>query len=316
MDKNKRKQQNRSWAMRKAKVLAKEKIRKKEEMLDRKLTREEKENIFEKVRNNIKRQLAVRIAYGFMGLAVGLGGGIVGTKLLNEANNKGITKTESTIEIDTEKTEKDVVINNKNNEKEVFLNGIKVDLNKQENEIKSNLLEEIDKFETKDDVLDYIKNIYVEKYNQKNGTDITAENITIEKDMFDASLEEDKAANGDTIMRKDFDGTYEQGIYTVRIETEEGLKLETFARTYSGDFVRVYYSDDKVESYEENTASENGSIIASGTDYAIAIGNKETSKEVKDKYKERLIDACAANKKEKINKIIYGENQNIEEKEM
>ena len=146
------------------------------------LSREEENKIIRKVSKKIKKEYTVRGLF----LAMGLSAGIAGTKLLNEVNNVGITQTENSINIDAIKAEKDVYIendskDNKYTPREIFLNNNKVDLDAQTNEIKENVTEEIDGLKNKKDVLNYVKDIYAEEYNETNGTNITKKDISISK---------------------------------------------------------------------------------------------------------------------------------------
>lgn len=314
MDKESRKLQKRGLFIAITKKQANEAIR--EENKKRKkegkplLSREEKSEIIEKIAKAKKREVAVRGAI----LAIGAFIGVSGTKLLDAPSNKGITKTESTIEINAIEAEKDIIIenedkNNKYNERDIFINDIKVDLDKQENEIKDNLNQEINKLETKEEALDYVKDIYAKEYNEKHGTKISSKDISISKNMYMTTLKEDKAKNGDEIMREEYDSSdsYEKGIYTVTIKTAEGEKRETIARDFNDYCVRVYDSDEEVEKYEENTASEIGNIIMNGTDYAISL-EADTDIDITNQYKKRLVKSITDYKEQKIDEIVKGKN--------
>lgn len=313
MDKESRKLQKRGLFIALTKKQATEAIRKENKKRKKEgkplLSREEKSVIIEKIAKAKRKEVAVRGAI----LAVGVFAGVGGTKLLNSGD--GITKTEKTIEIDAIQAGKDIVIDNTDesgrySERDIFIDGIKVDLNKQENEIKANLKEEIGQLETKEDVLNYVKDIYAKEYNEEHGTDISSEDISILKDIYDVTLKKDTAKNGDEIFRKEIESseTYTKGIYVITIETPEGIKSETIARDSKDNCVRVYDYDEEVEKYEENAASKMGDIIMNGTDYGISIEAKSDYSKI-DLYKKRLVNSITDYKEQKIDEIVKGNNE-------
>jgi len=313
MDKKHRKIQNRNFFIRKARKKARPIVEKRREKLAREgkvLSREEENRIIENIAKRIKREVAVRSVIAAMGLSAGIGIGVGGTKLLNEASNKGITKTESTIKIDAVEADKDIVIRNESNQRDVFINSVKVDLNKQENEIKANLNDEVGQLKTKQDALKYIKDIYAKEYNEEHGTNISSDNISISKDMYDITVKNDKAENGDEIIRSEYDSSdsYSKGVYTITVKTNEGEKEETIARDFNDNCVRVYDADEKVEQYKENTASKLGNIIIDGTDYAISLEENKNS-DIVSEYKQRLVNSIADHKEQKIDEIIKGNKE-------
>lgn len=286
------------------------------------LTRAQENQIIEKVAKKIRKEYAVRGFFAAIGLGAGLTAGILGTKLLNEAQNKGITQTENTINIDAIEAGKDIYIQNEDKDKkytkrEIFLNNNKVDLDAQTKEIKENVSKEIDKLKSKEEVLNYIKDTYAEEYNEINGTEINKKDISISKELFLLAIKKDKAKNGDEILRYKVDSEgYSKGVYTIQIETENGIETQQIARDSHNQKVRVYDSDEIVEEYKENEASRLANVIMAGTDYAISIEEKEnTSQEIRDEYKERLVRAITGNRQRKIDKIIEGktkENSDID----
>lgn len=321
MDRKANEKGNRGYFMRKAKQKARPIVERRRQQLAKRgieLTREEENKIIEKVAKKIKREVAVRGFFTAMGISLGIGAGATGMKLLNEAQNKGITQTEDAINIDVLEAGKDININvenkdenNKYNVRQIFLNDVRVDLDKQENEIKQNIKEDLEKLSTKEDVLKYIKNFCLDEYNRNNGTQLTEKNIFIHKKIYNISIMEDKANNGDDILRSKYSGSdnYEKGVYTVEIKTEEGSEKQTIARNFDNKCVRVYNDDEEVEKYSENEASMLGDVIASGVDYAISM-EEDNSIDVDDTYTDRLVNAISEYKNKKIDRIISGEEYN------
>ena len=276
------------------------------------LSREEENKIIRKVSKKIKKEYTVRGLF----LAMGLSAGIAGTKLLNEVNNVGITQTENSINIDAIKAGKDVYIendskDNKYTPREIFLNNNKVDLDAQTNEIKENVTEEIDGLKNKKDVLNYVKDIYAEEYNETNGNNITKKDISISKEIFLVEVKKDKAKNGDDILRYEYGSEgYPKGIYTIQVKTGNGIETQVISRDSSNKKVRVYDSEETVEEYKENEASKLANVIMSGTDYGIALEEKENNPvDTMDTYKTRFVNAITENREKKINKIVEGKNK-------
>ena len=279
----------------------------------RELTAKQEERIIKRTARKMKRTMAVRGVLAALGLTTAFGIGMNAQKLLNETNDKGITQAEDTINIDAAKTEKDINIENgdKNNSRKVFIDGVHVDLEKQEDEMKKNIEEKIDSLPSKSAVLKYIKSIFLGDYNANNGTQYNDKDISIYKDIYSINMIEDKAKNGDDILRSKYDSTetYEKGVYTVEIETENGLKKQKIARNDDNKCVRVYDDEEAVDKYTDNEASILGEVIMAGTDYAISMEQDKTDISVKEEYKNRLVNAIADYKNKKIERIINEEGK-------
>ena len=316
MDKKAKEKKVRQEFMRSTKQAARPIVEKRRAELAKRgkvLSREEENKIIEKVAKKRKREILTRGFFAAIGLSVGVGVGATGTKLLNEAQNKGITQGESTINIDVEKAEKDINVKaSKESQKQIFYNGVRVDLNEQENEIKQNIKRDLEQLKTQEDVLGYIKNMYLQEYNRSNGTKYTEDDIKLYKDISDVNVYQDKAQNGDEILRSEYGSAgYEKGVYTIEIQSESGLQKQKIARDEDDKCVRVYTADETVEEYTENEASKLGEVIASGTDYAISMG-KDNAISVDNTYSERLVNDIADYKNKKIERIVNGEYNTID----
>ena len=194
MDKKAKEKKVRQEFMRSTKQAARPIVEKRRAELAKRgkvLSREEENKIIEKVAKKRKREILTRGFFAAIGLSVGVGVGATGTKLLNEAQNKGITQGESTINIDVEKAEKDINVKaSKESQKQIFYNGVRVDLNEQENEIKQNIKRDLEQLKTQEDVLGYIKNMYLQEYNRSNGTKYTEDDIKLYKDISDVNVDQ------------------------------------------------------------------------------------------------------------------------------
>lgn len=173
------------------------------------------------------------------------------------------------------------------------------------------------------EVLEYIKEIYVEQYNEKNNEDITIDNVSLTKKTEHIALYKDEAKNGDTIIRNT--SSYkakEEGIHSLvnstmilaEINTEDGLEKEMMTN-YNGEYVTVYNSFEEVEQYVQNALSSVGEVMQTGVDTAISMNQQETSKEVKEDYKEKFISAVSKYKNQKQQERLTAKNQNIQQQE-
>ena len=317
-EKLKKKENKRNFFIKAVRKQAKPRIAERRKELaeqGKEMTTEDRNKIIKEEAKRVKKEFRFRAIFASIGLSAGLTAGIVGTKLLNEPQNRGITQTENTINIDAIEAGKDVYIQNEDKDKykprEIFLNNNKVDLDAQTKEIKENVTDEISELKTKKDVLDYVKDSYAEEYNQINGTQITKKDIAISKELFLVDIKKDRAQNGDEILRYEpGDEGYSKGLYKIQVKTENGIETQMIARDSSDQKVRVYDSDEEVDQYKENEASRLANIIMAGTDYGIALEEKENNtQDTIDKYKGRFINSITGNRQRKINKIIEGKTQ-------
>ena len=283
-----------------------EKLAKKGEIL----TFREESEIRKKVGNKIRRRMAVRGILATLGLSAVFGAGMKTQNLLNEAKNKGITQTEEMITIDAMEVGKDIniKIDSENiNARKTFINGVQVG----KDDIKENIKKEIEQLNTRQDVLKYIKNMFINENDYKN---LKESDIEIHKNQSDIRVYKDKAKNGDDILRCEYGSErYEKGVYTIDIATEKGLEKQKIARDWNDNSVRIYNSNEVVEGYSENEMSKLGNIIMQGTDYAIAIGEEKNDVTEKNIYKEKLVNAISEYREEKIEKIKNGEHTTITE---
>ncbi len=285
MNENKRKRIN--LFVRLTRKEAKDKILQSQKMLGRKLNREEKKKIIDEVAGKAKRRVAI------IGLSamLGIGGGTLllasGDREIHEDTTKISTELDSSKE---------------------FRNELKVEEQIENNQIE----EEIDELNTKEEVLNYIKNIYVKEYNSQNNEQITADNITLHRYRSDIVLYDDISLNGEQIVRKCTENEAKElgksimpnnGIITVSIKTGNETKGERVAY-YNGKYNTVYNKDEKVLKEEKTVLSKVAKIITAGISRAESIEQEDTSYSQKQEYKKRLIDAVTE----------YENNKNVSQK--
>ncbi len=149
---NEKRRRKRGIFIRLTKSRAKELIKKREEKKGRKLSREEKNIIIERVAKVARnRTIAVALALGVLGGGVAIGHGLI---------TDGSDTKEPAITTDD---------NSSSKEESSFIDGIKVDVPEDE---KSPIEEEIDRLDTSDEVLKYLKNLYIDEYQEITGIDL------------------------------------------------------------------------------------------------------------------------------------------------
>lgn len=189
------------------------------------LRKEEKKAIAKKVHKKMKRR-AIFIA---IAAAAGIGGATTAHKML-DAPKEPIDRIES--ESKTEQNE--------------FKDRIKVDVNElQANEQKQSQIEqEISNLETKEDVLAYLKDMYIDKYEEKTGDDtLTTEDIGIVKSNEDYTYIDKE--NGDIILHDELPNVTEQNLVADNVEYEIGSDAESYkVRDNEGNIIDAVVMED------------------------------------------------------------------------
>jgi len=272
--------------------------------LKRELDEIEKQRMRKKAERRVERQIrkekiVTRIAL-FLGITT-----IGGTALLTAGNEEPKQPNGPRIENETDLDTQD--------DKITFKDGLVVTpeqlmANKeQENPIRKIAEQEINGLETSEEVLDYIKNIFVENYNNKNENDITKEQLELNKSRADKEIYKDTATNGDNILRYKYsagNNLYNQtGVITVYIDNE-GEKNQQQIAKYDKQYQTIYSSNEQVDKYEDNSLVDVAGIIDTGIDWAVAIQQEGNSYETQQEYKNRLIDAITEYRTEKTNENI------------
>ena len=257
----------------------------------------------------------------------GVSGYVLGT---HNSNSPGITDGRSAIEIDMNEVDKDVEIDNvfqqgKEDKHAVFVKELQdAALNEtiEENDnLEEDVKQQIEDLKTQTEVLNYVKQMYVEARNSENEEQIGTEDVTLKKYTADLVFYEDKAQNGDEILRYCTEAEAEEmGIpidgelskISATVKTESGIETENVAY-HDGKFVTLYGKNEEVIENEENTLSELGDVVLQGINRSVSMNEENTSIEVKEEYKKRFIQAVVDYKKSKGE--ITAENNKIQEQQ-
>lgn len=151
-----------------------------EDKLGRKLTKKESE----KLQNKVLKSYALRLVAG-IGAAFMLGSAVY---KLGEGSGRieGVTQEDGKVMVDTSDLENgnELHVNGQSN-REMFVNNLKIDIGSIEDKANENAMKEAEQqkreemiqqikndiagFQTKEDVLNYMKNLYKTEYNKENG---------------------------------------------------------------------------------------------------------------------------------------------------
>lgn len=284
-----------------------ERIAKREEKLNRKLNDEEIRKITKTVKRKVNRERFIRGAFLALGVTISASGCAPLLTSGNEETNKQQTETE----IDNERNE--------------FVNGLAVDKtptvpeekdNSKNSQIRDNVKKEIEELETPEEVLNYIKEIYINEYNEQNNENYTTEQLKFHKTRDTEKLHKDTAINGDIIIKEGYEeNNYVDttaGVITASIKSEDDyIKEKIVNNAYS--YKTVYAKDEIVDKYEDNFLVSLAPIVDKGIDWSVAMDKEETSNEVKEKYKNRLIDSVTEYETEKMNENIQHSEETEEQ---
>lgn len=273
----------------------KKKIQEKEEDLGRKLTRKERIQLHKKA----KRAFIVKSILGIGVAATVVAGGVKALGPGKENKDNQIESTESENEV------KDFKERYKVSESNMQLNSIE---------------QEVDNLETKDDVLKFIKDRYIENYEQQTGDttlttkdieitpshenyvyidESTGEIITHGEKPYETEAELDE--NG-VSYSVDNDGIRTYKVWKLDKENQDNKEVMDCMTVENGERVRVIpgesYSEMKdYKSVLAEMSPEEWKVISAALDYHSNFNNdKETEKE---KFKNRLIEALKAEQEAK-----------------
>lgn len=271
----------------------------KEERLNRELTKKEINQITKSVKRKVARENFIRGAFLSIGVLLGAGG----QKLLPEGENKQQTETQIDLENPDQRKE--------------FLESLSVKIDQtvlrevlQEEQIRENVEEEITQLQTKDAVLDYIKDIYINEYNEQNGTNYTKDQLSFSKTRDGAALHDEKAQNGDYIVKEGYEkDNYvdtEAGVIKATIKVDDKAITEAVLNT-GYDYKTIYSEDEQVNKYEDNFLAKMGPLVDYGIDYSTVIGQEDRSEESKNEYKSKFVNAVNYYKNQEVNKMINPE---------
>lgn len=309
-DEEKENLRNRIKGLRKEKSFAEEKRELIEQSNNeiRKRIKKERRRVIEKNAKSAK--LKVKLASLSAAIALGgLGAGAFGHYALGEAKEN--KKTEITI--DASKYPDGVNVENVKNDRQVLLDGLDAKEYVQKTElelIKDKTAKQVDSLKSGDDILNYLKEFYVDEYNERMEENITTDNVVLYVEFSKSpgamyKLYRDVAENGDEIIRrtsqKDTVKGIESDLISATVRDNEGNQVLSEYISYSwGNCTKVYDSDEYVECYDDKDSClmDVGKILRHGLCYYAEVTNdkdkdSDRSIELRKEYREDLVDAVA-----------------------
>lgn len=290
---------------------AKEKIREINEYNEKNgkplLTKEQERKVRAKVVKQESKRRKIKALIAALGLtsAISIGEGVA---LLNPGND-GVDKSKHEITIDAGEVEKDIKIKNMG-DGNVFIDGIKVnqeDLGKdQEATLEENVEKEVEKLKTSVEVIEYLKTVYANEYNEEYNTNVNKENVEITKNREGISLVEDKDENGNDIIRN-INKNDPEDIKTVDIESGV-VTAKVYDENKNMLSIQQVLNDGKnnykgIEDSENNVLIKVGKILDKGIDWSTSIDQKDTDEKIKQNYKKQFIDSIVEFKENQIEEI-------------
>lgn len=290
---------------------AKEKIREINEYNEKNgkplLTKEQERKVRAKVVKQESKRRKIKALIAALGLtsAISIGEGVA---LLNSGND-GVDKSKHEITIDAGEVEKDIKIKNMG-DRNVFIEGIKVnqeDLGKdQEATLEENVEKEVEKLKTSVEVIEYLKTVYANEYNEEYNTNVNKENVEITKNREGISLVEDKDENGNDIIRN-INKNDPEDIKTVDIESGV-VTAKVYDENKNMLSIQQVLNDGKnnykgIEDSENNVLIKVGKILDKGIDWSTSIDQKDTNEKIKQNYKKQFIDSIVEFKENQIEEI-------------
>lgn len=209
--------------MKKAKAFFNKKRKEKEDRLGRELTKEERKENRKK-----NRKMAGRVAMFATVFALGMVGGAEGMHLLDSGNSVKVVEDNST-----------------KNGRKLFVDGLHIEEDELETikTLKQDVHEKVNQLEGKpEQVLTYIKELYANEYNQKEGTDITSNDISIDRRMMPERGMADKEGKINTLIenrKEEIGRNMEMEITIDNKKCHDKIKIPytRFENTYSKDHV-------------------------------------------------------------------------------
>lgn len=271
------------------------------------LTKEQEKKVTAKVVKQESKRRKIKTLVAALGLTTLLSVG-EGVALLNSGND-GVEKSKNEITIDAGESEKDIKIKNIG-DRNVFIDGIKVnkeELGKdQEATLEENVKKEVEKLKTSDEIIEYLKTVYANEYNEEHNTNINKKNVEISKNRQGISLVEDKDENGNYIIRrknkKDLEDIktvdIESGVVTAKV-LDENRKVNSIQQILN-DGKNNYQG---ISDYENNALIKVGKILDKGIDWSTSIDQKDTDEKIKQNYKKQFVDAIVEFKENQIEEI-------------
>lgn len=238
------------------------------------------------------RSLHRKVVKNRIGLALGLSSALgigVGATIANQVNEGNNQQLEQ-------------IVDGKEKAQEIVKESQKIE---REDAFKEIFSENYNSFVNYEKLLNYLKQRVAEVYNAEYGENISTEDVEIWMGQYGISLHEDKAEDGSTIVRLDEQlndtGKYQSSeIIKVSINGEEiiATKQITAFGFKRGNFVKVYQSDEKAETAEENILTQYGlaELLESGIELydtnmtGIKDSDIESFKEIVEEYDNKLLE--------------------------
>lgn len=266
------------------------------------LTKAQEKNVARKVvkREKRKRMLA---AIGLTALVSG------GTVALLNPGTKGVEQNKNEITVDAEKAGKNVNVKNLS-DREVFIEGIKVSNEKLEEiddtTLEDTVVKEVESKKTSDEVLDYLKDIYIQEYNDEYKTDFDRSNVseiyrTREDNGF--FLVKDRDQNGNEIIRykNEYDSKEDKvdisgGLIKVTVTDENSKIIQEVLNDGNNNYTSIANYDNKALEKVEK-------IMDTGITWKDSMDNQQTDSKIKRGYKRNFIKSIVEYKENQIEEI-------------
>ena len=165
---------------------------------------------------------------------------------------------------------------------------------------------EVEKLQTSVEVIEYLKTVYANEYNEEYNTNVNKENVEITKNREGISLVEDKDENGNDIIRN-INKNDPEDIKTVDIESGV-VTAKVYDENKNMLSIQQVLNDGKnnykgIEDSENNVLIKVGKILDKGIDWSTSIDQKDTDEKIKQNYKKQFIDSIVEFKENQIEEI-------------
>ena len=259
-------------------------IRRTERRKGRELERNEKRAIKKAIINKMRTRATILGAVGLLGITGALG---IGAKKEVKQLNQGI----------------ETQIENTKNAHDEFAKGLSVEIPEEDLE-KTEALQEIENLKTPENVLNYVKQMYIEKYNENNNTEFGIENVKLYKFSENKVFYEDENGIQRYCTEKEYEEMGGKGVdgnlpvIEAVIAGGEKNILERVAQQQNGEITNIYNKNEIVEEDKEKTLTQLGEVVLTGINYYTSMQQEETSWGIKNEYKDRFANAIADYKRE------------------
>lgn len=231
-----------------------------------------------------------------------------GVALLNSGKD-GVEKSKNEITVDVGEAEKDIKIKNLG-DREVFIEGIKVSNEKLEEindtTLEDTVVQEVESKKTPNEVLDYLKDIYIQEYNNEYKTNFDRSSVseiyrTREDNGF--FLVKDRDQNGNEIIRykNEYDSKEDKvdisgGLIKVVVTDENSKIIQEVLNDGNNNYTGIANYDNKALEKVEK-------IMDTGITWKDSMDNQQTDSKIKRGYKRNFIKSIVEYKENQIEEI-------------